>query len=79
MVVDDVKVQLMAVSDRLNALTEYLVADTRSVLDQRSIPNPCAYHGALLHTMVCAQAWPGSCSSASIAGNRQHLTMLFPS
>jgi hypothetical protein len=30
MVVDDVKVQLMAVSDRLNALTEYLVSDTRS-------------------------------------------------
>lgn len=30
LVVDDVKVQLMAVSDRLNALTEYLVSDTRS-------------------------------------------------
>ena len=38
MVVDDVKVQLMAVSDRLNALTEYLVADTRSVFDRSLIP-----------------------------------------
>ena len=35
LVVDDVKMQLMAVSDRLNALTEYLVSDSSASRSMR--------------------------------------------
>jgi len=58
MVVDDVKVQLMAVSDRLNALTEYLVSDTRSFALPPSLhsnthlclhPNPVRTHCGVRH------------------------------